>query len=169
MQNWECYYLNPIGHKKGEAYQKFYQLYWKHVSQYLAGKRTVPVCRTSSITAESFYFTFNNDLYRMFRTDFDALRKPFEVALKYGFRGYSRGGRNGVFYLRKQDKGLQSAIESLVEKSREEIMWDLQCSPSLLHELKGVKVVCHDPSGKRLIGVMNNRNHRAIFLGFAHY
>ncbi len=141
----------------------------EHVQQYVNGERTVPVCKTSSTIGESMFFTFSNDLYRLVLDDFPKLKKPFEAALKYGFRGYSRGGRNGVFLLRKQDCGLLSDIENLINKHAAEIMQDLDCSMEEFSQLKRVKIVCHEPGGSRVLGVMNQENGRALFLGFGQY
>jgi len=140
-----------------------------HVAEFISGDRTVPVTRAPSISSESLFFTFSNHLFRMFLDKNRKIKKPYESALKYGFRGYSKGGKNGVFLFRKQDGGLISVINSLIEENKGQIMEDLDCSLSDLPDLRRVKIVCHDPSGERIIGVMNEINGRAIFLGFGQY
>jgi hypothetical protein len=88
----------------------------EHTTRYLAGERTVPVGKAPSIAGECLYFTFSDFLYQLFIEDLQKMKKPYEAALKYGFQGYSKGGKNGVFLLRKQDGGLLSDIERLVNK-----------------------------------------------------
>ena len=140
-----------------------------HVAQFLDGGRTVPVTKAPSISTESVFFTFSDSLFRMFLDNIERIKKPYEAALKYGFRGYSKGGKNGIFLVRNQDDGLLNMIHSLREKSKDQIVQDLDCSISDLPDLKNVKIVCHDPSGERVVGVMNQVNSRAIFLGFGQY
>jgi len=140
-----------------------------HVAQFLAGNRTVPVTKAPSISSERLFFTFSNLLFRMFLDNLEKIKKPYESALKYGFRGYSRGGKNGIFLIRKEDHGLVNVIDSLKEKYKDQIVQDLDCSISELPGLKNVKNVCHAPSGERIVGVMNHINGRAIFLGFGQY
>jgi hypothetical protein len=82
-----------------------------------------------------------------------------------GFRGYSTGGKNGVFLIRKQDGGLMAAIKSLVQQNNDEILEDVNCSFSDLPKLRRVKVVYSDSSGERIVKAMNDINGRAIFLG----
>src|SRR3989338_8724277 len=97
-----------------------------HVNQYLAGQRTIPVSKTGiGQSGHDILFTFSNSLMHSFTQNPDTLKKPYEVALKYGFRGYSRGGKNGIFYLGKSDGGLLKAIPSLVEANVEVIQDDL--------------------------------------------
>jgi len=141
-----------------------------HTQEYLAGQRTIPVTKTPiEFENRHVFFTFSNPLMRLFIQDIDSMRKPYEVALKYGFRGYSKGGRNGIFYMRDSDKGLRKAILSLVKANIGAILQDLDIRQSDLGRLTHVKIVCHDPTGKRVVGVFNQKNGRIIFLGFAHY
>lgn len=141
----------------------------EHVAQYLNGERALPVGKTSSTTEDFMYFTFSDVLYRLFLDDVQKIKKPYETALKYGFRGYSRGGRNGVFLLRRQDGGLLSDVERLVTMHASEIMQDLDCGMEDFPLLSRVKIVCHEPGGSRVLGVMNQANGRTIFLGFGQY
>ena len=141
----------------------------EHIEEFLAGYRTVPVSMSTSISTGDMYFTFTDDMLRVFLDDFERIKKPYECALKYGFRGYSKGGKNGVYFLRKQVDGLVNDINSLKEKYKDQIVQGLDCSLSDLPDLKKVKIVYHAPSGERVVGVMNDVNGRAIFLGFGHY
>lgn len=140
-----------------------------HIKEFLKGDRTVPVTKVPAVSGEHVFFTFTNRLYRLFLENIDQMKKPYECALKYGFRGYSRGGKNGIFLLRKKDCGLLARTVTLVAKHRQEILEDLDIKAGELDSLKKVKVVYHAPSGQRLVGVMNQENHRIIFLGFAQY
>ena len=141
----------------------------EHLSEYLRGERTIPVSLTSSVyDNEEIYFTFTNKLMKKFQdAKEDEIKKAYEVALKYGFRGYSRGGKNGIFYIRKKDIGLLTRMEYLIDKYRYEILMDLQTIKFV--DLSYVKIVWHNPSGERIVGVYNKDNNRIIFLDFASY
>lgn len=141
----------------------------RHVAEFLKGSRTVPVTAAPSVSYERLLFTLNIDLYNLFLNQFEKLKKTYECALKYGYRGYSKGGKNGVFLLRKEDAGLISTVESLAKQNSDQVIEDLDCHLSDLPLLRKVKTVYHDPSGERVVGVMNESNGRAIFLGFARY
>jgi hypothetical protein len=140
-----------------------------HVAQFIDGNRTVPVTMTRLISSKNLFFTFSEHLFRMFLDNIENIKKPYESALKYGFRGYSKGGQNGIFLVRKQDVKLIAAIDLLKAKFKEQILQDLDCSITDLPNLKNVKIVCHASSGSRVIGVMNQTNARAIFLDFGQY
>ena len=97
------------------------------------------------------------------------MNKPYEAAIKYGFRGFSTGGRNGIFVIRKQDTGLRNAIPALIKHNLPSILPDLEVTAQEINDLQDVKIVCHDASGKRVVGLMNVKNDRIIFLGIANY
>lgn len=147
----------------------------EHVKEYLSDQRTnqktVPVSKTSAWPNGSgdVLFTFTDILMRALLDADASAQKAYEVALKYGFRGYSRGGKNGIFYLRKNDIGLLSAVHTLVRTHADFIKADLDIPRNGLDELRKVKIVHHDPSGKRVVGVYNTKNSRMLFLDFACY
>ncbi|MDP3728211.1 MAG: hypothetical protein Q8R18_02035 [bacterium] len=164
-----------MGQKEHFYTREFYESaglepFLEHINQYLAHQRPIPVSKTGiEQNGHDILFTFSNSLMQSFTQNLNPMKKPYEVALKYGFRGYSRGGRNGIFYLRKSDASLLKAIPSLVEAHVEVIQDDLDISKDGLDALKNVKIVWHNPSGERIVGVYNQTNHRILFLDFAHY
>lgn len=141
-----------------------------HAKGYLAGERTIPVSKAPSIdSAPGLIFTFTNALLEQMTQGDQALEKAYQITMKYGFRGHSRGGRNGVFYQRAKDTGMLGATERLILANQEEVMADLSIAEKSLDSLEKLRVVWHRPSGKRMVGAYNPKNHRAIFLGFATY
>lgn len=140
----------------------------EHVRQYLNGQRTVPVSRTHSHNSHDVLFTFSNPLLQRFLEQQDSVKKPYEVALKYGFRGYSAGGKNGIFLLREGDGGLIEAVDRLAVAHENTVREDLDLQNGL-DALRKVKIVWHEPSGKRVVGVYNTINDRLLFLDFAQY
>ena len=68
-----------------------------HIQDYFAGDRTIPVSKTSSISGNDITFTFSDELLRRFQQERNSLEKPYESAIKYGFRGHSKGKQNGYF------------------------------------------------------------------------
>ncbi|MGE0792699.1 MAG: hypothetical protein AB7V77_00800 [Candidatus Woesearchaeota archaeon] len=142
----------------------------EHIKEYLYGDRTVPVFKTKSEHCDKdIFFTFSNELLENFIKNPMAIKKPYEAAVKYGFRGYSTGEKNGIFLLRKQDSGLITAVEKLIPKHEINLRDDLDIMQGSLDELKKVKIVWHEPSGKRIVGAYNSKNNRIYFLDFAKY
>jgi len=99
--------------------------------------------------------------------DAGAVLKAVEVAVKYGFLGFSVGGRNGVFYLRPTDRGMRSAIRRLLKRHQKEVEPRMGILEG--RKLKEIKIVSHGPSGRRLVGIMDEKRRRAVLLGFASY
>ena len=145
--------------------------YLSHVRQYLAGQRTVPVSKANTLgkNMPAITFTFSNDLLRQFISDLDSLKKPYETAMKYGFRGYSRGGKNGIFYQRECDGGLLADTDKLLINCHKEAALDLEHTFEQPQRLEKVKIVWHNPCGDRVVGVYNPNLQRILFLGFANY
>lgn len=141
----------------------------EHIRQYLDGQRTVPVSRIPSHNSNDVLFTFSNPLLQRFLEQLDSIKKAYEVALKYGFRGYSAGGKNGIFFLRQSDGGLIKAVDRLTVAHEDTIREDLDLKENGLDALRKVKIVWHEPSGKIVVGVYNTGNCRMLFLDFAQY
>lgn len=141
----------------------------EHVRQYIYNQRTIPVSRTQSHNFHDVFFTFSNPLLQRFLEQLDSIKKPYEVALKYGFRGYSVGGKNGIFLLRDSDGGLIEAVDRLAVAHENTVREDLDLQENGLDALRKVKIVCHKPSGERIVGVYNTNNSKMLFLDFAKY
>jgi hypothetical protein len=141
----------------------------KHVGGYLAGKLTKPVSKTSSINVKPLTFTFSDELLRRFVENQEDLKKPYDVAMRYGFRGYSKGERNGIFYQNEKDKKMIVATNRLIKSHKSEILEDLDIAEEGLDSLRKVKIVWYNPIGERVVGVYTTKNSRAIFLDFASY
>lgn len=142
-----------------------------HAREYLAGQRTVPVCKPNRLDSfPEVTVTYSNALLQTFLDDYPKIKKPHDVTMRYGFRGYSTGEQNGIFLLRSgHDTGLFRGLESLIPKHLSQIGEDLNISPDKIEELQKVKIVWHKPDGERVLGVYNTGNHRMIFLDSGHY
>ena len=142
----------------------------KHAEDYVVRDRTIPVSQARSITKQDITFTFSDCLLRrLVETGDKRIKKDYEVALKYGFRGYSAGGRNGIFFQNKTDDTLSESTDKIVPLHLGEIVEDLDIALEDVDSLKKVKVVSHDPSGKRMVGVYNPDKGRMIFLDYANH
>lgn len=141
----------------------------EHVTQYLDGQRTVPVSRTQGYHSGDIFFTLSDPLLLRFLEQPGTITKPYEVALKYGFRGYSTGGRNGIFLLQNGDGGLIEAVDRLALEYEDAVREYLAFSETSHGALRRVKIVYHEPSGERVVGVYNTSNSRMLFLDFARY
>ena len=123
---------------------------------------------TSSSFGDDITYSFSDNLFDKFLNDnHKLLKKPFEVAMKYGFRGYSSGGKNGIFLMRKGDERLISSLDNLVEDNRDYILKDLEVDK--IENLKKVKIVWHNNTGERILGVYNPPNRRMLFLDTGSY
>ena len=135
--------------------------------QYLAGRGELPWCRTRSYFQREVLFTFSNTILQRLVDKPKPFVKPFEATLKYGFQGYSRGERNGIFLLRKHDLGLKRALESCILQHEQELREKISAlETSRLHP---VKIVWHNPSCERIIGAYNSGNDKMLFLDYAFY
>jgi|SRR3989338_2366028 len=140
-----------------------------HAREYFACQRSAPISRTKDLHSRHLFFTFTDTLLQRFVTEPNSVKKPYEVALKYGFRGFSTGKKNGIFLLRKDDSRLLRAVNRLIPNHEELIREDLGLQEKSLDDLCKVKIVWHNPSGERVVGAYNTENNRIIFLDFAQY
>lgn len=140
-----------------------------HIDEYFKGTQLVPVSRTKNNINEAYlYFAFSNELLKMLKENPSSLKKPYETALKYGFRGYSKGGRNGIFYQRKQDSGLIHATNKLIERHKDEIEQFFEHQGELT-DIRKIKIVTHNTKGYRVVGVYDEKKSKAVFLDIAKY
>lgn len=142
------------------------EMFLQHVKDYFQGKKTIPVSRASSAAGKDITFTFTDDLLKLFLRRPKQVLKPYEVAVKYGFRGYSRGGKNGIF-LQNNDSELERQTEALARKYAPEIKEELLANDA--DSFKKVKIVSHNPVGKRIVGLYSPGINRILFLNFANY
>jgi hypothetical protein len=160
-------------HTKEQYEQHGLDIFLEHVKGYLDGKRTVPVSqivnKSGQCAMPTILFTFSDALLRMFIEDLNAVKKPYEVAIKYGLRGYSKGGVNGILYQCEEDTEMLQATDALVRQNKKKVLEDLLIKEEKLDDLRKVKIVHHRPDGKRVVGVYNTEVGRMIFLGFAQY
>jgi hypothetical protein len=154
-----------------ERYErKGLELFVEHAREYLKGQRTVPVSLSNDPAgSQQVMFTFSNGLLRRFVDDPDSVKKAYEVALKYGLRGYSNGGLNGIVLQRESDANMWDVTGRLAAKKRGEVMEDLDVDEKGLDALKKVKIVWHNPNGQRIVGVYDSKKGRVIFLDFTEY
>jgi len=147
--------------------------YLEHCRNFLEGNGTRPVSRTENKLAPGkfVFFTFTVDLFNLLVKKNKKLLKSHEAAIKYGYSGESRGKRNGIILQKEKDEKMWRKTLSFVFKK-----WDEVCRVlglcrynfnDIVDELKLVKIVHHDPSGRRVVGVMYN--NKIIFVGIASY
>jgi len=152
------------------SYKEFHEIninpFLIHTKEFLSDQRTIPVIKTKTISEENLFIAYCTDLKSEFLINYDKIKKPHECAIKYGFRGYSKGGKNGIFIVRKQDLNLIKAFAPLLIIHKSDIIQDLDCFPEEVENLVKVKVVYHNTKNERLIEVMNKLN--LPFIGRLH-
>ncbi len=148
------------------------ELFYNHAEDYLRGIRTVPVIQITTHQGAQVLCTFSDDLMRDMVDGDRMARKGYETATRYGFRGYSQGGRNGIFYLRRNDGRLISGVHTLVDRHIDEIKSDFELSEYSLEDitqLKSVKLVFHRTDSKRIVGCYSEQRNRIMLLGTCRY
>ncbi len=130
-----------------------------------------PETKTTNAVAiqKEVVFSFADNLLEELVRHPRRLNKPHDVAVRFGLNQYSRGGKNGIFYQRPKDGRLARRTASLIHQYTQEIAQELDIKPEEFSSLHKVKIVYHQPSGERVVGVYNPENKRILFLGFAHY
>jgi len=141
----------------------------EYLRRHIEGHGSRPWCKPNTLPGMiEVEFAYSNELSVAFlQEQGNSLKKFHDAAMRYGLRGYSRGEKNGIFLLRKHDSGLERAVVSSMQKSRQEVEESLSLSD--ISALRGVKIVCHNPLGTRVVGVYNPQNQRMLFLGTATY
>lgn len=93
--------------------------------------------------------------------------KLHNCATKYGYRGLSKGKKNGIVNINFSNKQLLIDLERMLTKEViEEYCLDTE-------NLQPIKVVAHVPNGNRLIGVLDKSKrgnyHAVVILGLSNY
>lgn len=138
-----------------------------HIQEYIAHRAPLPICKTVSHFQRDIHFTFSDVLLERFLQE--DLEKPYEAAIKFGFRGYSKGEQNGIFLQRDQDGRMQEVTEGLMRRYQPEVCSSLAIEQEGFDSLRKVKIVWHAPQGPRIVGAYNTSNDQMIFLDFASY
>jgi len=174
--------MKALEEKKRKYYQigewlpsKGKEILAEYCRQFQEGARTIPIVKTINQLnpKKNVHFTLTLDLIEKIVSGDQKIVKSFEDAAKFGLRGYSRGEQNGIFPLRPypHDQKMRDTTEALVRKQWPEIVQDLNLAgrpaEEMIPRLTFVKIVHHDPSGKRVVGVMYK--DRIVFVGVASY
>jgi len=156
--------MNESSNKSSPTFDQFVRC----IKSYFKGESLFPdVEARNEFSSSSISLMFSDSLLRRFIDNPDDIRKPYEVATKYGFRGYSSGKKNGIFLQKRSDNGLFSATKRLKIKHLDTINQYLESSQN--ESLKKVKIVWHNPSGERIVGLYSTQKDRMLFLDFANY
>lgn len=137
-----------------------------HAQDYLRGKRSIPISQTKHFVGKvgPVFFTFSDGLLERCLSTPKNLKKAYEAALKYGFRGKSQGEQNGIFLFREGDEPLKNSLCSLLKRAElPELMTQNR------DEMKPVKIVWHNPSGGRIVGAYDTVSQYIHFLDIASY
>lgn len=141
-----------------------------HINYYFKRERTIPIFRTTlENRLDPLLFTFSDPLLLKFIKETKLMKKPLEVALKYGLRGFSKGGKNGIFYLRKGDDNLSRPLNKLIELNEADMLYFLNIPKEKVPYLKDIKIVWHNKKDERIIGKYDDSSNKAFFLGFSRY
>lgn len=161
---------NKLSHGIDEYNLEGLEPFISHAYKHLYGNSELPVFFHSQDGHTHIDFAFSDYLLEELLDPKNNYRKSqiekaYEVAIKYGFRGFSQGEQNGVFFQRKQDDKLKRATDRF---SR--LYWDeIESFFGIDDDIKQVKIVSHNPRGERIVGVYSTRNKKMMFLNFAKY
>lgn len=89
-------------------------------------------------------------------------QRDVTVAIKYGFRGFSKGGVNGILRVTGRDKALLDWYERFsLSNQYENLAKKYNLNPE---ETCPVKIVSHKPHGKRIVGLMDKSTNFIVFV-----
>lgn len=98
------------------------------------------------------------------------LSKGIEDCKKYGYRGCSLGGKNGVFNITKKDNKMYKSFQSDLKKGKvHRLFKKIFDYDAGAKDLIGVKVVAHRRSTERIAGAMDTKQKKIIFYGIKSY
>ena len=90
--------------------------------------------------------------------------KDIDVLIKYGYRGCSLGGKNGITKITKRDKNIYNQFtKDLKNGLAKQIINKFFFYEPNDDEICGVKIVSHKRNGNRLVGVMDETKRKAVF------
>lgn len=78
----------------------------RHIVRFFQGGCVTPVSRATDTLRPGgwVFFSFTAACLELLEQGDGRMRKAYEEAIKFGFRGVSRGGRNGIFLQRRSDR-----------------------------------------------------------------
>ncbi len=93
------------------------------------------------------------------------IHKSQDAAQRFGYRGRTRGEKNGVF-----DLGNGPGDNNLADAAYHFSMLDESLVSKLgMDQVRPVKIVTHNPNGDRVVGLFDSKNSVMAFFGVANY
>jgi hypothetical protein len=131
--------------------------------EYVRDGGLAPITIVPSHHGNDLGISFSLKLSDLFLKKSRFMEKSYETALKYGFMGFSTGGKNGIFYLRNDDEKLLDETKRIIDREWNE----LEANDVFLK--KPVKIVTHSRKEERVVGAYDGGNGRIHFLDIASY
>lgn len=124
---------------------------------------TVPSISQSSMTVY-----FKQEIVDYLTQNKAYAKRVLRDIAKYGYAGGSKGGVNGILNIHPiRDGNLAERVGHFVGNGRcEKIISEYSLNKE---NLKGVKVVVHDRTGRRIIGVMDEPNKKIVLYEVSNY
>jgi len=142
--------------------------------QYLQGSGTMPVISVRSIapvqgTNNRLDVYFTPEILRLIYDGGDRFKKDLRAIGTYGFRGYSKGGVNGLVAL-SMTGNRDENFGDLVMKAKQSYFNEISSTGfRVSDENVPVKVVCHRKNGLRLLGLLDRQSGRAVIFCYGAY
>ncbi len=142
-----------------------------HVLAYLTGReRFAPQAVTNAVQGNpEILLAFSDQVLKRLSERENAILKDYDTAVRFGFRGYSRGERNRIFLQLSSKEKIKRDTERSLKKNLDFLMEEFDTTAHQLDSFEKIKVVHHQPHGRRLVGIYNKIERKAALLGDAHY
>jgi len=151
-------------------------LFLRMARKYLAGHGEAPSIETQSVADltpgnRSLRVHFSDNILKRITLYERKFRRDITAIARYGFRGGSNGGVNGVVLISQDPGSADQNFGDLVSKATSEryafAYRRAELDPNA--NLTPVKVVCHRKSGERIVGVLDRKQGRALIFEHGSY
>lgn len=150
------------------------KLFLEASKEYLETGDNIPVLAASSSVkfshdVSTVHIYFYDDLLKQIVKYIKKYSRDLRSLITYGYRGNSRGGKNGLVNIPERDKNLQEIVENFQSSCRYTEFCERIGILDGYKELFPVKVVTHRKSGERIVGVLDKSTWNSVLYDVKSY